>query len=53
MLDDLFVFVVAMKALEFTGLGARYTRAASLVGGVLLLALGVVMLLRPEWLMFA
>lgn len=53
MLDDLFVFVVAMKTLEFTGLGARYTRAASLVGGMLLLALGVVMLLRPEWLMFA
>jgi glutaredoxin len=53
MLDDLFVFVVAMKTLEFTGLGARYTRAASLVGGILLLALGVVMLLRPEWLMFA
>lgn len=53
MLDDLVIFVVAMKTLEFTGLGARYTRASSLVGGVLLLALGVVMLLRPEWLMFA
>ncbi len=53
MLDDLVVFVAAMKTLEFTGLGSRYVRASSLVGGVVLLALGAVLLVRPEWLMFA
>ncbi len=51
MLDDLLVFVAAMKTLEFAGLGSRYVRATHLVGGVVLLALGAVMLLRPEWLM--
>lgn len=53
MLDDLVIFVVAMKTLEFAGVGTRYTRASNLIGGVLLLALGAVMLLRPEWLMFS
>ena len=53
MLDDLVIFVAAMKTLEFAGVGTKYTRASNLIGGVLLLALGAVMLLRPEWLMFA
>jgi glutaredoxin len=53
MLDDLVIFVAAMKTLEFAGVGTKYTRASNLVGGLLLLALGAVMLLRPEWLMFA
>jgi glutaredoxin len=53
MLDDLVVFVAAMKTLELAGVGTRYTRGSNLAGGVLLLALGAVMLLRPHWLMFA
>lgn len=38
--------------LQFAGLGTKYTRASSLVGGTVLLALGALLLLRPEWLMF-
>ena len=52
MLDDLIVFITAMTTLQIVGLGTRYTRASNLIGGLLLLALGAVMLLRPEWLMF-
>lgn len=52
MLDDLFVFVVAMKALQVTGVTTSYTRFSNLAGGVVLLALGALLLLRPEWLMF-
>jgi len=52
MLDDLFVFVVAMKTLQLTGMTAGYTRFANLAGGIVLLALGALLLLRPEWLMF-
>jgi glutaredoxin len=51
MLDDLIVFVAAMKTLHFAGIGTRYARASNLVGGMLLLALGALLLLRPEWLM--
>jgi thiol-disulfide isomerase/thioredoxin len=52
MLDDLFVFVVAMKTLQMTGVTTRYTRFSHLAGGVVLFALGALLLLRPEWLMF-
>ncbi len=52
MLDDLFVFVVAMRTLQITGVTTRYTRFAHLAGGVVLLAIGALLLLRPEWLMF-
>jgi len=52
MLDDLFVFVVAMKTLQLTGVTGGYTRFSSLAGGIVLLALGALLLLRPEWLMF-
>ena len=52
MLDDLFVFVVAMKTLQVAGVTTSYTRFSNLAGGVVLLALGALLLLRPEWLMF-
>lgn len=49
--DDLLVFVSAMLALEMTGIGQRYTRWSKLAGGLILLVIGVLMLLKPEWLM--
>lgn len=52
MLDDLIVFVVAMKTLEVAGMTTRYVRLAHLVGGVALLAIGALLLLRPELLAF-
>jgi len=52
MLDDLVVFFTAMATLEVTGATGRYARYGHLVGGAVLLAVGALMLLRPEWLMF-
>jgi hypothetical protein len=52
MLDDLFVFVVAMKTLQIAGVTTGYSRFSHLAGGVVLLAIGALLLLRPEWLMF-
>jgi hypothetical protein len=52
MLDDLIVFVVAMKTLEVTGATTKYVRTSHLVGGVVLLAIGAMLLLRPELLAF-
>jgi glutaredoxin len=53
MLDDLVVFFTAMKTLELTGLGTGYAHYSRLIGGVVLLLLGTLLLLRPEWLVFA
>jgi len=52
MLDDLIVFFTVMKTLEVTGLSTRYARISHLLGGIVLVILGVLLLLRPEWLMF-
>ena len=52
MLDDLIVFVVAMNTLQITGITTRYARFSHLAGGGVLLAIGALLLLRPEWLMF-
>ncbi|MBI4290437.1 MAG: hypothetical protein HY661_03030 [Betaproteobacteria bacterium] len=52
MLDDLIVFVVAMKTLQITGATTSYSRFSHLAGGAVLLAIGALLLLRPEWLMF-
>jgi hypothetical protein len=52
MLDDLFVFVVAMKTLQIAGATTRYVRFSHLAGGVVLLVIGALLLLRPELLMF-
>jgi glutaredoxin-related protein len=52
MLDDLVVFFTAMATLEVAGATGQYARYGHLVGGGVLLAVGALMLLRPEWLMF-
>jgi len=53
MLDDLIVFFVAMKTLQVTGLTGAYVRHAHAIGGAVLIAIGLMLLFKPEWLTFA
>jgi thiol-disulfide isomerase/thioredoxin len=53
MLDDMFVFAVAMLTLRATGISTKYTRYANLIGGIIILILGILLILKPEWLMFS
>jgi glutaredoxin len=52
MLDDLVIFLIAVKTLQIAGLGGRYAHLSHLLGGVVLLVLGVLLIVRPEWLMW-
>lgn len=52
MLDDLFVFIVAMATLKLTGITTKYSRISKLVGGAILLLVGIILIFKPEWLMF-
>ncbi len=52
MIDDLFIFVVAMTTLQTTGIESKYARYSHIVGGTLILILGILLVLKPEWLMF-
>ncbi len=52
MLDDIAIFAVAVATLQMTGIGARYARASRLIGGIVLAAVGLMLLFRPQWLTF-
>jgi len=51
LLDDLFVFIGAMLALQAVGIQGKYARYSHLVGGVLMVLIGILMIFKPEVLM--
>jgi hypothetical protein len=52
MADDLFVFFAAMITLKMAGVTSKYQKVSRLIGGVLMLAIGLLLIFRPAWLMF-
>ena len=52
LLDDLIVFIIAMRTMEVTGFSTKYGKISKLIGGILLLLIGILMILKPQWLMF-
>lgn len=52
MLDDLLVFIIAMVTMRAVGTTGTYSRWATLVGGVVILILGLLLIIKPEWVMF-
>jgi glutaredoxin len=52
MLDDLIIFALAMITLQMTGLSTKYSRYSNLIGGLLMIIIGLMLIFRPEWLMF-
>ena len=52
LIDDLIVFFIAMRTMELTGFSTKYGKFAKLIGGLLLLAIGILLIFKPEWLMF-
>jgi hypothetical protein len=52
MLDDLFVFFTAMITLEMTGITTKYSRYSQMIGGILMLIIGILLIFKPQWLMF-
>ena len=52
LLDDAIVFITAMVTLRAAGLAASYARYSHLIGGVVLGAIGILLLFRPSWLTF-
>lgn len=52
MLDDLIIFSVAVITLSKIGFTEKYNYWATLIGGLLISALGILLIFKPEWLMF-
>ena len=52
MIDDLFVFFTAMVTLQAVGIQSKYTKTSHLIGGIIMLIIGLLMLFKPDILMF-
>lgn len=52
LIDDLIVFLIAVSTMELTGFSTKYGKVSKLIGGILLLLIGILMIFKPEWLMF-
>ncbi|MBS3991905.1 MAG: thioredoxin family protein [Erysipelothrix sp.] len=52
LIDDLIVFFIAMKTFHLTGLSTKYSKFSGLIGGAIMVILGIMMIFKPEWLMF-
>ena len=51
MIDDLFVFTISMITLEATGITNKYNKLCTLVSAIIMIIMGLLLLLKPEWLM--
>ena len=52
LIDDLVVFFIAVRTMQVTGVSTKYGKISKLVGGILLLLIGILLIFKPEWLMF-
>ncbi len=52
LIDDLVIFIIAMKTLEIKAISNKYTKYSHLIGGLIMLLIGLLLIFKPEWLMF-
>jgi len=52
LIDDLVIFFIAMTTLKLTGISTKYNKLSHLVGGILMILMGILLIFKPEWLMF-
>ena len=52
MIDDIIIFIIAMKTLEIKAISNKYGKYSHLIGGLIMIIIGILMIYKPEWLMF-
>ncbi|MEG0798911.1 MAG: hypothetical protein RR984_01750 [Bacilli bacterium] len=52
MIDDIIIFIIAMKTLKITALSNKYAKYSHFIGGIIMLLIGLLMIFKPAWLMF-
>ena len=52
MLDDIIIFIIAMKTMKVAAISSKYNKYSHLIGGLIMLAIGLLIIFKPEWLMF-
>jgi len=52
MIDDIVVFSISMITLEATGITNKYNKLCTLISAIIMIIMGVLLLIKPDWLMF-
>ena len=52
LIDDILIFMIAMYTSNIHAISTKYNKYSHLVGGIIMLLIGVLLILKPEWLMF-
>ena len=52
LLDDILIFTISMKTFKVTGISTKYSKYSHLVGGIIMILIGILLLIKPEILMF-
>ena len=52
LIDDIVIFVIAMLTLNIKGISSKYGKYSHLIGGIIMVLIAILMVFKPEWLMF-
>ena len=52
LIDDIIIFLIAMSTTKIHAISTKYNKYSHLIGGILMLIIGILLLVKPEWLMF-
>lgn len=52
LMDDIIVFAIAMYTTNIKAISTKYNKYSHLIGGIIMLIIGLLLLVKPEWLMF-
>lgn len=52
LIDDIVIFGISMFTLNVTGISTKYTKYSHLLGGIIMLIIGLLLIIKPELLMF-
>ena len=52
LIDDIVIFFIAMKTSKIAAISTKYTKYSHLIGGIVMLVIGILLIIKPELLMF-
>ena len=52
LIDDIIVFTISMYTMKATVISTKYGKYSHLIGGLIMLLIGLLLIIKPEWLMF-
>ena len=52
LIDDIIIFLIAVKTAKVTGISNKYTKYSHLIGGLIMVIIGILLIVKPEIIMF-